>query len=116
VTGWLEEHDDELHVSVITLGEIDKGIQLLSSGPKKQRLAAWFAELTATLGARIIPVDQRIMARWAQFYARHQLHGRLYPAFDSILAATALAHELVLVTRNSPDFPDEVKKLNPFSA
>jgi predicted nucleic acid-binding protein len=114
VIQWLEEHDSELHVSVLTLGEIDKGIYLLPSSRRKERLRNWFAELAGGFVERILPIDLRTSSQWARLYARHQLTGRLYPAFDSLLAATALVNALTLVTRNTADFPPEVPMFNPW--
>jgi toxin FitB len=115
VVEWLDQHDRELHVSVITLGEILKGIRLLASGPKQQRLTRWLTELEASFEERILPVDQVVMREWAALYARNQKAGRLYSSFDSLVAATAIRHELTVVTRNESDFPPEIPLLNPWT-
>ena len=114
VMSWLEQHDAELHVSVITLGEILKGIRLLESSRKQRRLQDWFEELEASFEARILPVEQSVMKEWAAMYARHQQDGRLLSSFDSLLAATAAVHQLTVVTRNESDFPPETRLFNPW--
>jgi len=114
VLAWLEQHDAELHVSVLTLGEILKGICLLPRGPKRRRLEAWFAELEGSFEGRVLPVDRAVMGEWAALYARHQRTGRLLSSFDSLLAATATIHGLTMVTRNHSDFPPELSLVNPW--
>ena len=114
VLDWLDRHDAQLHVSVITLGEILKGINLLSKGRKQRRLETWFADLEASFDGRVLLLDPPVMREWAALYARHQRAGRLLSSFDSLLAATASLHGLTLVTRNESDFPAEVPVVNPW--
>jgi len=61
-------------------------------------------------------IDGEPLPTWASFYAKHQRAGRKLPAIDSLIAATALQHQLTLVTRNTDDFPDDVPILNPWTA
>ena len=114
VLAWLERHDAELHVSTLTLAEIVKGIHLLAQGKKRRDLEAWFEELVASLAGRVLPVDESVARAWGAFYAKHQRQGRLLSSFDSLLAATALAHGLTLATRNAADFPADVSVINPW--
>jgi len=116
VLAWLAEHDAALHVSVITLGEVLKGIDMLPKGTRRIRLERWFTELVAGFEERIVPVDFDIMRSWAEIYACHQRAGRQLPSFDSLLAATAVRHDLTLVSRNVDDFPPEVAIVNPWVA
>jgi predicted nucleic acid-binding protein len=116
VIAWLNTHDAELHVSVITLGEIDRGIQLLPKGRKRRALEEWFRELEASFEGRILPVDQPVMSEWARMYARCQKSGRMLSSFDSLLAATSTCHGLTLVTRNTSDFPTDLKLLDPWQS
>jgi predicted nucleic acid-binding protein len=113
VLAWLERHDAELHVSTLTLAEIVKGIHLLAQGKKRRDLEAWFEELVASFAGRVLPVDESVARAWGAFYAKHQRQGRLL-SFDSLLAATALAHGLTLATRNAVDFPADVSVINPW--
>ena len=116
VLEWLNDRDSELHVSVITLGEILKGIHLLPNSTKKRKLMEWFVELRSGLEGRILSVDQEVMAEWASLYARNQKAGRLLSSFDSLLAATASVHDLTVATRNESDFPTDVRLINPWEA
>ncbi len=103
-----------MHVSTLTLAELVKGIHLLARGKKRRELETWFEELVASFAGRVLPVDEAVARRWGAFYAKHQRQGRMLPAFDSLLAATALAHGLTLATRNVTDFPDDVALVNPW--
>lgn len=114
VVSWLGQHDTELYVSVITLGEIDKGIQLLPRSKRRNALQKWFKELEYSFDNRILPLDRDTMSQWATMYAKSQRTGRLLPSFDSLLAATALEHGLTVATRNTDDFPSECPVLNPW--
>lgn len=104
-----------LYLSVLTLGELRKGIEGVAEGNRKRRLLDWLeVELTAYFAGRILPVDAAVANRWGRLLAQA---GRPVPAIDSLLAATALAHGLTLVTRNLKDFqhPD-LAVLDPWSA
>ena len=103
VLDWLERTpDDALHISVLTLGEIRKGIERLPDSSRRERLLVWFEhELPDWFGSRILPVDFAVAARWGRLVGQVN---RTLPAIDSLLAATALHHELRLVTRNARDF------------
>jgi toxin FitB len=103
VLRWFAEVPDEaLHVSVLTLGEIRKGVEHLSAGPRKERLRVWLeTELRDWFGDRVLAVDAAVADRWGRLLAETQ---RPVPAIDSLIAATALQHDLRLVTRNRADF------------
>lgn len=104
-----------LYLSVLTLGEIRKGIDLLDESGRKLKLLDWLeVELPVFFTGRILSVDAAIADRWGQLQARA---ARLVPAIDSLIAATALHHGLSLVTRNTCDFSyEELKVINPWSA
>ncbi len=91
-----------LYISVLSLGEIRRGIESLPDGDRRSRLADWLeVELPAFFGERVLPVDERVADRWGRLVSQI---GRPVPAIDSLLAATALHHDLTLVTRNVRDF------------
>ncbi len=91
-----------LFLSVLTLGEIRKGIELVPDGQRKLRLLDWLeVDLPKFFAGRILPVDGPVADRWGRLLADA---GRPVPAVDSLLAATALHHGLHLVTRNIGDF------------
>jgi predicted nucleic acid-binding protein len=92
-------------VSVITLAEIQKGIELLAAGKRRSGLEVWLRQdLEAWFDGRVLPVDRRVAARWASLVAQGVRTGRPLPTVDSLIAATALAHELTIVSRNTKDF------------
>ena len=91
-----------LYLSVLTMGEIRKGVENKSSGPAKLRLMDWLeTELPTYFAGRILPVDVVVADRWGRVQAEA---GRPVAAVDSLLAATALVHGLTMVTRNRKDF------------
>ena len=103
VIDWLEQVPDEaLFVSALTLGEVRRGIERLPRGQRRERLRTWLEhELPAWFGDRVLAVDREVADRWGRLLAEV---GRPLPSIDSLLAATALHHELRLVTRNTKDF------------
>ena len=103
VVRWMSERPaTTLYLSVLTLGELRKGIDLLPSGVRKQRLLDWLeVDLPAFFAGRILPIDAPVADRWGRLMAQA---ARPVPAIDSLLAATALTHGLTLVTRNLKDF------------
>jgi predicted nucleic acid-binding protein len=119
VKQWLEKTDRQTqHVSVITLAEIQKGIELLGPGKRRAQLEEWLErDLEAWFSGRVLPVDRRVAARWASLLAQATRTGRPLPAIDSLIAATALAHELTIVTRNTKDFEGiGAHTVNPWNA
>jgi predicted nucleic acid-binding protein len=102
VTEWLGLHEPELAVDPIILGEIRFGILLLARGRRRSRLEHWFEEGVQRL--QCIPWDASTGLRWAELLAMLRAQGRAMPIKDSLIAATALAHDLVVVTLNRRDF------------
>jgi predicted nucleic acid-binding protein len=116
VVRWFAERPaSTLYLSVLTLGELRKGIDALPETPRKLALLDWLeAELPMFFAGRILAVDTKVADRWGRLVAQA---GRPLPAIDSLLAATALTHGLTLITRNLKDFqhPD-LAVLDPWSA
>jgi len=115
VLQWLADHDAELTISALSLGEMLKGIHLMDQGKRRQEIERWYQRIGRWAAGRILPVDSAVSHTWAVFTAKHQRAGRKLPAMDSLIAATALQHQLTLVTRNTEDFPDDVPILNPWT-
>jgi toxin FitB len=90
---------------VITLAEIQKGIEMLGEGKRRAQLEDWLKQdLEAWFAGRILLVDRSVAARWASLVAQGIRTGRPLPTVDSLIAATALTHDLTIVTRNTRDF------------
>ena len=105
VVRWMDTTDEELFfLSVLTLGEIRKGITVLTDPARKVRLEAWLSgNLLPRFEGRILPIDQAIAERWGQITGSLAAQGSPLPVIDGLLAATALDHNLTLVTRNTRD-------------
>jgi len=104
--------DDELFLSVLVVGEIRQGIERLRTrNPRRaQALEKWLEELLESFGDRVLPVDAKVAQNWGRLNARSS-----FPVIDSLLAATAEAHGLTLVTRNLKDIERSgVRCINPF--
>ncbi len=102
-------------MSVISVGEITKGIALLADGPHKRSLHVWLQTLERNYSDRILPVDIETSRIWGEVAAATQKAGRPIGAIDALIAATARRHGLVVVTRNIADFePTGVSLLNPW--
>ncbi|MGH6906193.1 MAG: type II toxin-antitoxin system VapC family toxin, partial [Geminicoccaceae bacterium] len=105
IVDWLEAADeDTLYLSVLAFAEIRLGIELLPEGRKRARISAWLdGDLAARFEGRIIGIEREIAEAWAQIVARGRAHGATPPILDAFLAATALVHQMTLVTRNERD-------------
>lgn len=114
VVEWLRQHERELVVDPIVLGEIRFGVHLLPPGQRRRRLERWFDAGVGRVAC--LPWDAAVGLRWAQLLADLRQSGRSMPIKDSLIAATALTHDLVVVTRNERDFrAARVRILNPFT-
>lgn len=117
VLSWLDATAPEsLYLSVVTLGEIEQGISQLRSNRKSRELSRWLHDTVAPLfQSRTLDIDARIAGRWGRILGVAKRKGRTLPLIDSLLAATAQEHELVLVTRNTKDFSDiDIQLFNPW--
>jgi toxin FitB len=119
VTAWVEATDEMLlHLSVLTVGEIRNGIVSLPNASRRMALGAWLdGELAIRFANRILPIDQAVADRWGRLTARAEAAGERLAVSDGLLAATALHHNLTLVTRNAKDVAATgVPVFNPWSA
>lgn len=116
VVAWFSQRPPAtLHLSVLTLGEIRKGIEGVGDEVRKQTLIDWLeTDLPTFFTGRILDVNGAVADRWGRLVAAA---GRPLPTIDSLLAATALEHDLVLVTRNTKDFAGlPVEVFNPWTS
>ena len=102
VIEWLSSHESDLVVDPIILGELCIGIQALPSGGKRARLEKWFEALA--VGIECLPWDVAVSRRWARLVVDLKRKGQPIPLLDGMIAATALAHDLTVATRNTRDF------------
>ena len=117
VIAWVDALDpQEIYLSVITIGELAKGIEKLPASTRKDTLLDWLdSDLLLRFSGRILSVDTATMRTWATLTAQLERVGRPLPVIDSIIAALALQHRFILATRNSADFQDTgVDLVNPW--
>jgi toxin FitB len=118
VTLWLSEIDeDAAYLSVVVLGEIRRGIELLSPGNKRTRLMTWLeTDLAERFSGRILDVDRNVAAAWGTLTAAARKAGIAIGAIDAFFGSTALVHGLTLVTRDTSAFERlSIPVFNPWS-
>jgi predicted nucleic acid-binding protein len=105
VTRWIENTDETLlYLSVLTLGEIRKGISFLPQSRRRVVLEAWLDhDLSLRFSDRILPVDKQVADRWGRIAGSAAAKKSSLPVIDGLFAATAQHHNLTLVTRNTRD-------------
>jgi toxin FitB len=108
--------ESRLHISVLSIGELRKGVSRLSDTARARAIAAWLDnDLLSRFEGRILDVDVPVCNRWGSLCGELARQGRSKPVVDSLIAATAIQHELALVTRNVADFRDfDLRIINPW--
>lgn len=117
VVEWVDSLDpDDVYLSVLTIGEIIKGIEKLPNSRRKTELHTWLKEdLLARFQGKIIPIDTDVIVEWGILTAHVESAGKPMPAIDALIAATAKVNQLTLATRNVSDFHAAgMKVLNPW--
>ena len=117
VIRWIEEQDEHrLFLSVMTIGELQKGIARLSDGPRRNTLESWISEdLTHRFRGRILQVDTAVAVAWGRLLGEAEARGKPLPVVDVLIAATARVFDCVVVTRNVKDLePTGVEIMNPW--
>lgn len=119
VVEWLSGVDEEeAFLSVVSLAELRRGVDLLDAGRRRQRLEKWLSEdLQDRFHGRMLPIDILVADAWGRLTARASRDGRTLGTMDGFVAATAAAYALTLVTRNVRDFERlGVEVFNPWEA
>jgi predicted nucleic acid-binding protein len=119
VLDWIEAADESLlYLSVLTLGELRKGAAGLPRSKRRSQLEGWLElEVRVRFSGRILPIDQAVADQWGLLAADAKRGGRPLSAIDGLLAATALHHNLTVVTRNASDFINrKMPVVNPWEA
>jgi len=106
VVEWVDALDpDAVYLSVITIGEIQKGIERSPKSRRRAQLEAWLAdELLGRFSGRVVPLNEDVLRTWGRLTASLEARGINLPAIDTLLAASALHGDFVLVTQNEADF------------
>jgi len=106
VTAWVAERDEaSLFLSVLTLGELEKGIAKLTEAKKRTKLEAWVREdLAARFEGRMLSIDVAVASRWGALSGEAERKGSPVPVIDGLIAATAFEHGITVVSRNVADF------------
>ena len=118
VVDWLERQpSDSLYISFVTVGEIEKGIAKRGGDLRAQRLERWLQDkILGEFADRILPVERSVSLEWGRICGEGERIGRMRPAVDALIAATASVHGLTLVTRNVNDMAGMgVPIFNPFA-
>ncbi len=113
VLEWLRRNEEQLAVTPIILGELEYGILLLPTSKRKKQLEVWFEKIRST--AHCLDFDSKAASTWAHLLAYLKSKGDAMPIKDSLIAASAIAHNLTVATRNTRDFKNaKVPLINPF--
>lgn len=115
---WLNSQEDEaLFISALSIGELRRGLLLLPGGARRAAVESWLVGTLKSFSARTLPVDEAVAVAWAELAANLKSQGHSIGAIDELIAATALAHDLVVVTRNLRHFePTGCRVLCPWAA
>ena len=119
VVAWLANADeDRVFISVATLAELRYGIERMAAGSRRKRLDDWLrSDLPGRFDDRVISIDALVAEHWGTVVARSEAAGRQISSMDAWIAATALAHGMILVTRNTSDFEAVIAQMiNPWRA
>lgn len=105
VIQWFKSHEEtSLYLSVVTLGEIQKGISKLVDPRRQELLQNWLqTRVVERFDKRILPIDSRVMFVWGDTLGQDEGHGSILPVVDMLIAATAIAHDMQIVSRNVRD-------------
>ncbi|NOX92093.1 MAG: type II toxin-antitoxin system VapC family toxin [Gammaproteobacteria bacterium] len=114
VLGWLKNQDEKsLYLSVLTFGEIEKGIEKSVDERKKNKLRLWVEEdLKQRFEGRILPIDMQVASRWGEIQGKSETAGKPLPSIDGLIAVTGLVNNCIVVTRNISDMQQSSVELH----
>ncbi len=119
VIAWLDQQEESsLYAAAVSIGELKRGAARLAEGKRKTFLQKWLVDSVINrFGERVLPTSMEVWLRWGEMFARLDKLGKPMPAIDALIAATALQHQLTVVTRNTRDMEASgVPLLNPWEA
>ena len=119
VIRWMDTGDEsKMYLSVLTLGEIIKGINKLPNGDRREKLQSWVTnDLVQRFGSRLLEIDAEISMAWGTMLGEAERLGEKLPVVDSLISASANVHDLIVVTRNVKDMERcRTKVFNPWEA
>ncbi len=114
---WINQKDEiDFFLSVLTIGELQKGISKLEESRNKQTLIQWVeSDLIKRFENRILPVTDSVAKKWGKIQGKAELEGKKMPVIDSLIAATGLVYDFEVVTRNTTDMEiSGVRLFNPW--
>ncbi len=117
VIAWLQKQQEEnLYLSVLTFGEIEKGIEKSANEDRKKRLRLWVEEdLKQRFQSKILSIDMQVASRWGVVQGKSEIVGKSLPTIDGLIAVTGLVNNCIVVTRNISDMEQSsVELLNPW--
>lgn len=118
VVSWLKsQNENYLYISVLTLGELSKGIEKVKDVHRKKKLHLWLADdLRERFSGRILSVNEQVAMTWGQVQGKAELQGKSMPTIDGLIAATGLVFNMTVVTRNISDMEESgVVLLDPWN-
>ena len=116
ILGWMEQQNEQnLYISSITWGELQRGVAKLPFSHRKSDLTVWLNQMKESFSARILPISVDVSEQWGLMTADLESRGLSMPLMDSLIAATARHYQMTLVTRNVNDFKDtQLQLINPW--
>jgi len=115
VKSWLTQNEMACGISELVIGELTKGAFRLPTAARRNATLGWIEEVENQFEGRLVPLDLPTLKCWGELCGGSEKKGRRLPVIDSLMAATAIVNDLILVTRNVDDTPPDVRVLNPWT-
>lgn len=114
VISWLKKQEEtSLYLSVLTFGEIEKGIEKSVDGRRRNKLRLWVEEdLKQQFEGRVFPIDIQVATKWGEIQGKSEIVGKPLPSIDGLIAVTGLVNNCVVVTRNVSDMQQSSVELH----